>query len=440
MSVVGIVAEYNPLHEGHAYHIKKSLEETGADTAVCVLSSEFVQRGEPALIGKRARARMALMNGIDLVIELPAVFSCGSAEYFASAAVKLLDSLGTVDFISFGSEAGNLEKLMKAADLLAYETPDFKKALKDSLSRGLSFPQARQEALRNCLDDDAFKSVSSPNNILGIEYLKALKRLNSGIKPVTVGRMGRGYRDESLDKTFSSATAIRNHIRSAIAKPLSDKSMLHADTGFDIPTGLVDTLYPNMPESCVRILETEFKTGRGPVFPENFGAILFHRLRTANDRELMALPYMEEGLQNRLRQASLSEDSLDGLVSFVTTSRYPSSRINRILCALLLGITGSFLDELKDNGYVRYIRILGFSEKGKKLLAASRKKSALPILMKPAYYRKLEDPLARKLFEQEIRTTDVYGLAYRRPELRKGGSELITPPVIVGPLSPRKPS
>lgn len=431
MSVLGIVAEYNPLHTGHAYHISHSVEEVGADAAVCVLSSQFVQRGEPAIVNKQARTRMALMNGIDLVIELPAAFSCASAEYFASAAVKLLDSLGVVDILSFGSEEGSLIPLNKAADLLAFETPAFKISLKDSLDKGFSYPVARQAALKSCLDGDTYRAVSSPNNILGIEYLKALKRLGSSIQPETIRRAGQGYNDETLDKTFSSATAIRNHIRSVLAKSSSDENRLRADMTFNIPSELIYMLLPNMPEPSFKILESELRAGRGPVFFENFEGILFHRLRTATDQELTALPFMEEGLHNRLRQAALKEPSLEALINYCTTSRYPSSRINRILCALLLGMTGSFLEELKNNGYAQYIRVLGFNDKGRGLLAASRKKASLPILIKPAAYKKLENPLARRLFEHEIRTTDVYCLAYKRPELRRGGSELTTPPIIM---------
>lgn len=431
MSTVGIIAEYNPLHSGHAYHISKSLEQTGADAAVCVMSSQFVQRGEPAMISKQARTRMALLNGIDLVIELPAAFSCASAEYFASAGVRLLDSLGVVDCLCFGSEDGNLDSLSKAADLLVDETPEYKKSLKDSLSKGLSFPQARQEALKACLDGDTFKAASSPNNILGIEYLKALKKLNSAIKPSTVRRQGQGYHGKSLDKAFSSATSIRNHVKAMFSESGPDDNRLRADLIFDIPPGLTYMLSSNMPDSSLAVLESEMRTGRGPVFLDDFEKILFHRLRTATDQELSALPYMEEGLHNRLRHSAMREASIQAIINHCTSNRYPSSRISRILTALLLGMTGPFLDELKENGYAQYIRVLGFNKKGKELLAAARKRASLPILIKPSAYKRFESPLARRLFEHEIRATNVYCLAYKRPELRRGGSELTTPPVII---------
>jgi len=438
MSVLGIVAEYNPLHSGHAWHIRKSLELTGAAASVCVLSSQFVQRGEPGIVSKHARARMALLNGIDLVIELPGAFSCASAEYFASAAVRLLDSLGVVDCISFGSEAGSLDLLQKAANFLADESPEFKEALRKNLGDGLSFPAARQAALRSCLDDQTFQVASSPNNILAIEYLKAIRRFNSRIKPVTIPRIGQGYNEKTLGSSFSSATAIRSCIRARWPAPdkepacagFSGKKALQ-DADLDSFCAAFPDLTGNMPEGSLGILADEFRAGRGPVFPEDFEKILLYRLRTATVQELKALPYMEEGLHNRLRQASLDCTTLDEVLYYCTTSRYPRSRISRILCALLLGMTDSFLAELKENGYAQYIRVLGFNEKGRKLLAAARKKATLPILTKPASYRKLASPLARKMFEHEIRITDVYCLAFKKPELNRGGQELTTPPVMV---------
>ncbi|NLW02969.1 MAG: nucleotidyltransferase [Clostridiaceae bacterium] len=437
MSVLGIVAEYNPLHSGHEWHIRKSLELTGADAAVCVLSSQFVQRGEPGIVNKQARTRMALSCGIDLVLELPGAFSCASAEYFASAAVRILDSLGLVDYISFGSETGSLDAMQKAADFLADENPTFREALRRNLDKGLSFPAARQAALRTSLDDRTFEVVSSPNNILGIEYLKAIRRSGSRIKPVTIPRIGQGYGGKDLDSSYSSATSIRGHIR-RLSTAAGRHYPLGGAAGDKLPdmglyafSALDPDLAPNMPESSLRILESEFRTGRGPIFIQDFEDILIYRLRTATDQDLLALPYIGEGLHNRLRQASLNCASLDGILEYCTTSRYPRSRISRILCALLLGMTASFLDELKDNRYAQYIRVLGFNDKGRKLLASARKKATLPIITKPASYRKLENPLARKLFEHEARITDVYSLGYKRPELKLGGSELTAPPVMV---------
>lgn len=418
MKVLGIVAEYNPLHEGHAWHILKSLEATGAEAAVCVLSSQFVQRGEPALVSKTARTLMALKNGIDLVVELPCAFSCASAEYFASAAVGILHSLGVVTTLSFGSEQGSLEVLSRAADILIEEPHEYRAALKGFLDDGLSFPAARQRALEDFLPSGGLSAVSSPNNILAIEYLKALKRLGSPMQPITIPRVGQGYKEDRIGTGFSSATAIRSFLKAA------GKS---GDEYF--PDS--EALSRNMPESSMAILADEAEAGRGPVFPEAFEPILLYLLRTSPDTVLTSLPYMEEGLHNRLKRAAMEENSLEGIIKSCTTSRYPSSRVKRILCSLLLGMTDAFLGELKGNGYAQYIRVLGFNEKGRRLLAKARKTAALPVLVKPSHYKRLENPLARLLFEYEIRATDIYTMAYRHPAMKKGGLELTTPVVML---------
>jgi predicted nucleotidyltransferase len=418
MSVLGIVAEYNPLHKGHAWHIRKSLEETGAEAAVCVLSSQFVQRGEPALVNKTARTLMALQNGIDLVVELPCAFSCASAEYFASAAVGILHSLGVVTTLSFGSEEGTLEVLSRTADVLIEEPHEYKAALKGFLDEGLSFPAARQRALESYLPPESLDAVASPNNILAIEYLKALKRLKSPIQPITIPRVGQGYNESQIGADFSSATAIRNFLRSTG----KNGANYFPDS---------DELSRNMPGTSLSILASEMNAGRGPVFPDVFESILLYLLRTSPGSSLTALPFMEEGLHNRLKKAAMEEDSLEGVIKSCTTGRYPSSRVKRILCSLLLGMTDVFFGELKDNGYVQYIRVLGFNDKGRGLLARARKKAFLPILVKPSHYKRLENPLARKLFEYEIKATDIYALAYRHPANKKGGQELTTPVVIL---------
>jgi predicted nucleotidyltransferase len=218
MKTIGIVAEYNPFHNGHLYQLQASRGQTGADCAVVVMSGNYTQRGEPAIVDKWARAEMALHSGADLVIELPVAYAMGSAEYFAYGAVKLLDSLNAVNMICFGSEAGSIEKLSAAAAILADEPESYKSYLKDYLSKGLSFPAARQKAISSyCKNtygkDDLSSLLKSPNNILGIEYLKALRRLKSNIVPMTIERVGNEYNQAELTGKMSSATSIRKTIR-----------------------------------------------------------------------------------------------------------------------------------------------------------------------------------------------------------------------------------
>ena len=202
MSVLGIVTEYNPLHNGHIHHLKESLAVSSADTAVCVMSGNFVQRGEPAIIDKWIRAEIALRAGMDLVIELPVVYALSSAELFAFGAVKILDSLGFVNAICFGSEAGALEPLDAIAEILANEPEEYKALLKKNLDKGLSYPASRESALKGFLGTGMAELVSSSNNILAIEYLKALKRLNSPIKAFTIHRIGGAYNSECITSTF----------------------------------------------------------------------------------------------------------------------------------------------------------------------------------------------------------------------------------------------
>lgn len=420
MSVVGIIAEYNPLHNGHAHHLAYARKATSSQDCVCVLSSNFVQRGEPALISKWARTKMALSSGADLVLELPSAFSCASAEYFASGAVSILNSLGIVDYLSFGSEAGELEALETAADILAFEEEDFKDILKQGLDKGLSFAASRQEALKTVLAskpangvDSTIQAISKPNNILGIEYLKAIRRFNSNIKPVTIKRKGQGY--NSLDRTsaFSSATAIRHHL-----KECSNFASISKDP----------FMQNNMSVACLDILLQEIENGRGPVFPDNYSDILLHSLRNMPLKSIAGLPYMGEGLENRLKKAAIESVSFENIVTKAVTNRYPASRIKRILFSMFTGMTEEFLNELKINGYAQYIRILGFNDKGRGLLSIMKKRASLPILVKPASFSKLEN-LAKKLFEHEIRSTDAYVLGYSNPSQRIGGQEYTCSPV-----------
>ena len=419
MSVVGIIAEYNPLHIGHAHHLEKARLITQAEACVCVLSSSFVQRGEPALVSKWARTSMALKAGADLVVELPSAFSCASAEYFSSAAIKILDSLGVVTHLCFGSEEGQIEPLEAAAALLAFESESFKASLKEGLKQGLSFASARERAMTQ-ETHGSLNVLGKPNNILGVEYIKAIKRLGSTLSPVTITRRGEGYNSLDYASSFSSASAIRKHI--------SEAPQLNYTALFTDPHSAF--LMSNLPEVSFKLLAEEFAAGRGPVYSRAFEGILLHRLRTISADELSQLPYMENGLENRIKQAAFESVDLDELVSSIITSRYPASRVKRILCALMMGLTGDFLNELKEAGYAQYIRVLGFNETGRQLLSSIKKKLILPLLTKPANYTQLPS-LGKKLFEMEIRATDTYVLAYPNPASRLGGSELLASPLYI---------
>ena len=361
MKIVGIVAEYNPFHYGHLYHLQSSRRLTEADCVVVVMSGNFTQRGEPAVVAKWARAEMALLSGADLVIELPVAYAMGSAEYFAYGAVRLLDSLGAVDSMCFGSESGNIEVLLEIASILVEEPEEYKLLLKNHLSGGISFPAARQKALSGYLRDKYGKDrltrfLKSSNDILGVEYLKALLRLGSKIKPVTICRVGSGYNSTEITGTFSSATSIRKVLKTSnwrYAKKLIESAM---------------------PNESLSVLEREIELGRGPVFPTDFGASIISTIRRASVDDLRNLPYMEAGLENRIRLAAEKTGTYDELVTGISTRRYTGTRIQRILFSLLIGLDNRKFEYFNSLRGPAYIRILGFNRTGRRLLSSIRGK------------------------------------------------------------------
>ena len=209
MHVNGIIAEYNPFHNGHKYQLDISRQLIGAEYTVVAMSGNFVQRGAPAMINKYIRARMALENGADLVLEIPSFYACGSAEYFATGAVSLLDKLGVITTLCFGSECGDIDILTQTGRLLFEEPAEFRRILNEKLEQGLSFPAARSHALCTVMSTDADEIFSCPNNILGMEYIKALNRIGSNIKPFTIKRAGADYHDHRLNGSQASASALR---------------------------------------------------------------------------------------------------------------------------------------------------------------------------------------------------------------------------------------
>ncbi|HHW48052.1 MAG TPA: nucleotidyltransferase [Clostridiaceae bacterium] len=416
MRVAGIVAEYNPFHNGHLYHLNRTRELCSADYVVCVMSGNFIQRGEPAIVNKWARAKMALLSGADLVLELPVVYAMASAEFFAWGAVKILDSIGVVDNICFGSECGEVAPLEAVADILAFEPDLYKELLREKIGMGISYPSAREEALKqycsqtmHTFDAASIEEIiGSPNNILGIEYIKALKKLNSKIKPVTVKRICNSYNSEELTGAISSATSIRKHIYETI----------------DSKNGCIDVEnHEFLPETSFNILAEEFQNQRGPVSYNNFSDILLSIIRKMTLEELKDVPYVSEGLENRIKDAANNSGSFDGLLDKITTKRYTGTRIKRSLFSILAGIKKSDFEWFNANGGPQYIRVLGFNENGKQILAHAKKTSQLPIIVKAASFKNSDNPLIRRMLEIESAATDMYVLGYRNPEFKKAGQE-----------------
>ncbi len=393
-NVVAIIGEYNPFHNGHAYHIQKTKELTNADFVIAIISGSFVQRGNVSLIDKWSKADMALLNGVDLVIELPTVYSISSAENFAEGAIKILNSLKIVDTLSFGSEFCDLEVLEKIADVLIQEPPEFKTLLEHELSKGVSFPKARENALLMYLNDirKYANILSSPNNILAIEYLKALKRTKSKMKPLAVQRVNVGYNELETKNNFASATAIR--------KKIIDNT----------PAGISKL----MPPTSYKILYNSIKKGHYVKDISSFEKEITYSLRRMYTDEIADLPDVTEGLENSIQDAADSCNTLSEFMNIVKSKRYTSTRIQRILLYALLGITK---DDMKASHKIQpYVRILGMNEKGKKLLSEiSRSNPKLNVITS---VKKFMDSKPNQDLENmlniDINATNIYTLGYEK--------------------------
>ncbi|UFJ42068.1 nucleotidyltransferase [Brevibacillus humidisoli] len=363
MRTVGLVVEYNPLHNGHHYHLEAARQAAGADACVAVMSGNFLQRGEPALVSKWARAEMALRVGIDLVIELPVPYATANAEVFAHGAISLLDRIGVVDAICFGSESGDIEWMRILAKTLAVEPPEFSQALREELSQGLSYPHAYARAVSRYMSNLGYENVpiDQPNNILGLNYLLALERIGSPMKALTIRRQKAGYHQETItDQQIASATALRKLLFSEGA--------------------VLDEVSPFVPDTTFSILQREFATGAGPMNWERFRHPLFHRLLQLSPDQLAAYHEVEEGIQYRLKQAVQSSSTVQELVSKAKTRRFTWNRLQRILLSILLDLKKGQVEQLRLKEGAPYARILGFSEKGQMLLHEAKRKGRLPLI------------------------------------------------------------
>ena len=430
MTTCGIIAEYNPFHNGHMRHIEEARRITGASHVVVVMSGNFVQRGEPAICNKFARTKMALLNGVDIVIELPVFFATASAEYFSQAAVKLLDDLN-VNFLCFGSESGELQPLQRAADVLTNEPDSFKQALKSGLDAGLSFPKARGNAL-------AESAVFEPNDILGVEYLKALQSLNSKIKPFTIKRDGAHYHSLNLNGTTASATAIRNLLSERRGRrPLQPPTPY---VGANFITQFNDVALPFirplswaeltqvMPPSAVEILQEEHTAGRLN-FANNFSGIFHYALATMTPEQLTEIADVSEGLENRILSAALPGGTVSDVAAAVKTKRYALTRIYRALCHTILNIRQSELDFYAATGFSRYARVLGFKKTSAGLLGNLCDNAKIPVItnIKKAY--DTLDRSSQAMLDKELQSTNIY-YAPLKPNATVT-QELSTPLIIV---------
>lgn len=400
MKVCGIIAEYNPFHNGHAYHIEKTKEITNCEAIVAVMSGNFVQRGAPALFDKWTRTKMALLNGVDLVLELPTYYATSSAEYFAQGSVGLLDSLGIVDTISFGAKTTDLDTLKRIANILYLEPNNYKDLLQSELKKGVSYPVARGNALKTFTKKEFDPKYISEilldsNNILGVEYLKALMYNNSPISPNIILRKGEDYNSVNIIDGICSATAIRK--------------MLEEDD--------IQKLKEVIPENCFDILNTELLNGKAPMNLRNFEKEIFYILRKSLAQDLFELADVSEGLENVLKKASNETTEIEKMIDLLKSKRYTRTRIQRILLHALLDITKDEVNNYKYNP--QYIRVLGFTKKGEKLLSQIYNKSNLPIVTSVSKFLKNANETGRRMIEKDILATNIYTLGYQIPGYRK---------------------
>lgn len=367
MKISGIIVEYNPLHNGHLFHINKTKELTNSDLIIAVMSGNFNQRGIPSVVDKWKKTSMALNNGVDIVLELPAIYSLSSAEFFSNGSVSLLNSLGIVDSICFGSEAGDVNFLKEVSHLLVEEPPLFKSLLKEELDEGSPFPKARSSALIHYLEGknyynkkDLVDNLNSSNNILGIEYLKSLKKLHSNIVPYTIKREGGAYNSTNLNNIFSSATSIR--------KTLKSNALIEE---------LVSHVPPSVYENMIELKNLNYN------FPFDYMMFPYikYKAMTSQKNYFELIPDSSEGLHNKILTTLKDARDYEHCIEMIKSKRYTYTRISRILCQYFLGFYEYNTIEMRK-APCPYARILGFTKNGATALKSMKSNSSIPIYSK----------------------------------------------------------
>ena len=392
MKIVGLITEYNPFHAGHLYHMQQARELTGADYCVVLMSGSFVQRGEPAIFDKYLRTKTALLAGADLVLEIPAAFSTASAHEFAAYGVALLSAIG-VDAVVFGSECGQIEILKQAAYALNHESAEFRERLRKGLKAGLTYPQARAKALE--MEDTWASVLSSPNNFLGIEYLRAAEDLHSPMEFYTISRKGSGYHEDTLaDASFPSASAIRGIIRNSLSK---DKDLL-------------DILASHLPA-----VTHPAYTGAVPVFADDFSELL--NAAVLQMQATFSIADLSPELAARLAKPPYFPLSFEERIQALKTRQLTYTHVSRALLHLVLGMREEDISRWKDEGYALYARILGFRRQSSPLLSCLHKKSSIPLITKMADAAQNLSPSALALLEQEVYASHLY----QTVRIKRGG-------------------
>lgn len=387
-NVLAVIAEYNPFHNGHLNHLKKSIDITNSEFVIALMSGNFVQRAEPAIIDKWARAEMALSAGCNLVIELPSIFAISAAEDFAFGAIKLLSDMKVVDFLSFGSKSGDIRKLETLADIFIEEPEDFMYYLDSNLKEGMAYSKAINEAIKSYLRSPEYVEIlNDPNNILAIEYIKQIKKQQFSVTAITVKRENSDHNSKELSD-FASGTSIREAI-------LSSKDVSHA-----VPKTTFDIIESN--KSLINTLSNSA-----------YESILFYKIRKMSIQELKDIKDVTEGIENRIKKAAYISASYDELIENIASKRYTNTKVRRILLNILLDITKKDIETAKKSK--SYIRVLAFDDKGKYLISKiAEANPKLDIIVSVSAFEKNNRNREKKyILGKDILATDIYALSIK---------------------------
>ena len=401
MKIAAVIAEYNPFHNGHLYQLNQIRKEHDVDRIIVIMSGDFAQRGIPAIVDKHLRTRMALECGADLVLELPVYYALGSAEYFAQGAVALIDKLGVADLLHFGSEAGDISLLTQCASTLAAEPDEYVVALKQYLQQGLSYPAARSHALSAYIQEDSntlTKALDSPNNILGIEYIKALLQRNSNVQPVTLLRSGSGYNETNITQgQYASANAIRSRLAHDSKIP--------------------DNLAEHMPHTVGKLLFNDSK--KHFMCANDFSSLLYYKLLEESRIGYAGYYDVTASFSDKLIKNLDAFTSFDDFCLLNKSKDITYNRISRCLMHILLNMKQDILEALRADNYIHYARILGFRKKSSDLLSQIKANASIPLISKLAdAYKELEG-LALVSLEADVYASQIYegvkALKYKSP-------------------------
>lgn len=382
MKAVGLVTEYNPFHNGHLYHLNKAMELTGADISVAVMSGDFVQRGEPAVLDKYTRTSMALNSGVNLVVELPVNYAVSSAESFAAGALKVLDYV-KADSIAFGSESGDIERLSKLAHILCDNEDTLYKEISKYTANGISYAAARQKVVEKLTDKDTAAMLTSSNNILAVEYLKAIIKNNYAIKPYTVQRQGDSYNDTDIRSEYASATALRENLKADNISeyiPVKAGLILSSNTNYIYPDDITEALF-------TRLLDILFASNYDKnVFIENVMQYPDVNKEIAGRLYKSAMDMITRTVQQMSESKDNGAFSFGSLCEHIKTKEVPLSRIKRALVRITLGLDKKHMEKYSN---APYIRVLGFDKKGQEYLSYIRKTVEVPLITKTADYKEM---------------------------------------------------